>query len=521
MSAAQLKTESLAERLADVVGARHVRTDAETRAFYSQDIFSHGAHDAAIIVSPGSTAEVARIVAEAARAGAPIIARGAGMSYTGGYLPATPGAVMIDMARMNRILDISAENMLATVEAGCTWAALYDALKAKSLRTPFYGPLSGLTSTIGAGLSQHNAFLGAAANGASAESVVALKIVLADGGVLETARHFRHYGPDLTGIFLGDTGAFGVKAEATLRLIPYPEAEDYASFAFSTREGAIAAMSEFARKGLGAEVFGFDPSLQRVRMKRASLAADVKSLAAVVKNAKSLLGGVKEAAKIAVAGRDFVDEAEHSVHIACEGRSAAAVAADLDAARATAARAGGREIENTIPKVVRAAPFTPLNSIMGPEGERWAPVHGIVRHGDARAAWDAIDAYFASMQDRFERAGVYTGCLTTTLSTNAFLIEPVFYWRSSLAALHRATIDPQMLAKVKGFPPDPASDAVVGEARRAVIAIFQRFDAAHFQIGKTYPYQESLDPAAGALLQSLKSALDPARRVNPGSLGLN
>ncbi len=520
MSAAALKDDDLRAPYAAIVGAAHVRADAETCALFSQDIFSRAAHQAALVVSPGTIADLQRVVAEAARARRTIIPRGAGMSYTGGYLPAVDGAVMLDLTRMNRIVDISAENMTATVEAGCTWASLYEALKAKGLRTPFYGPLSGLVSTIGAGLSQHNAFLGASAYGASAESVVSLKVVLADGTLLETARHFRHWGPDLAGLFLGDTGAYGIKAEATLRLIPYPEAEDYASFAFSTRDAAIAAMADFSRNALGAEVFGFDPSLQRIRMKRASLAADVKSLAAVFRNAKSLIGGVAEAAKIAVAGRDFVDEAEYSVHIACEGRSAAAVAADLAAARKLAAKAGGREIENTIPKVVRANPFTPLNTIMGPEGERWAPVHGIVRHGDARQVWSDIDAYFAVMQDRFDASGVYTGCLTTTLSTNGFLIEPVFYWPSALEALHLATIEPGMLAKVKGFAADPAADALVTEARKGVIAIFARHGAAHFQIGKTYPYREGLGAAAWALVDSLKSALDPERRVNPGALGL-
>lgn len=521
MAVPMIDVDSLEHRFGAIVGRDHARSDEQTRAFYSQDIYSQAAHQAAIVVAPGSTGELQRVAVEAARVGAPIIARGAGMSYTGGYLPAARNVVMIDMTRMRRIIEISAENMTATVEAGCSWASLYEALKSKGLRTPFWGPLSGLFSTVGAGLSQHNAFLGAAANGPSAESVVGLKVVLADGAVLETARHFRHYGPDLTGLFLGDSGAFGVKAEATLRLMPYPPAEDYASFAFAVRDSAIAAMSAFSRQGLGAEVFGFDPSLQRVRMKRAGLAADVKSLAAVVMNAKSLIGGVKEAARIAVAGRDFVDDAEYSVHIVCEGRSMAGVAADLAAARAVALRAGGREIENTIPKVVRANPFAPLNTVVGPEGERWAPVHGIVRHSDAGAVWTAIDAFFDSLKDKFASAGVYTGCLTTTLSTNGFLIEPVFYWPSALSPLHRATVEPSALARIKEFPENPAADGVVAEARMGVIDIFRQFGAAHFQIGKTYPYRESLGPAADALLESLKSALDPARLVNPGALGLN
>ncbi|MBY0420796.1 MAG: hypothetical protein K2Q06_00730, partial [Parvularculaceae bacterium] len=291
--------------------------------------------------------------------------------------------------------------------------------------------------------------------------------------------------------------------------------------AFKRREDSAAAMSAIARDGIGAEVFGFDPNLQRVRLRRASLAADVKSLAAVVKGSKTLLSGVREAARIAVAGRDFVDDAEYSVHVVCEGRSEAAVSADLDAARAHAARSGGREIENTIPKVVRAQPFTPLNNIVGPEGERWAPVHGIVPHSKAIVVWDAIESLFESRRADLEREGVTTGFLTTTLSTNAFLIEPVFYWPSALDALHVATLEPQHRARLKGFDNKPSATALVNDLRAAVARLFLEHGAAHFQIGKTYLYREGRKETAWCVVEALKAALDPARRINPGALGLD
>ena len=76
--------------------------------------------------------------------------------------------------------------MVVTVEPGCTWAALDAALKPLGLRTPFWGPMSGLASTIGGGLSQLNAMLGAGHYGTSSESVVALTMVLGDGSILRT-----------------------------------------------------------------------------------------------------------------------------------------------------------------------------------------------------------------------------------------------------------------------------------------------------------------------------------------------
>ena len=85
--------------------------------------------------------------------------------------------------------------------------------------------------------------LGAGHYGTSSESVVALTVVLADGSILRTGARgpdgdtpfYRHYGPDLTGLFCGDSGVFGVKAEIVLRLIKNPPAhEGYASFSFAT-----------------------------------------------------------------------------------------------------------------------------------------------------------------------------------------------------------------------------------------------------------------------------------------------
>lgn len=516
----------LKSSLAEAIGAAHVRDDAATRALFSQDVYGRAPHLAALVVAPGTLAELQRVAEIAARAGAVVVARGAGMSYTGAYLPAAPDAVMIDMRRMNRILSISADDMTVVVEAGATWMALYDALKAKGLRTPFYGPLSGFSSTVGGGLSQGNALLGASKYGSSSDSVVALKIVAADGRLIDTGSvnarpaFFRHYGPDLAGIFLGDAGALGIKAEATLRLIEAPAAEGFASFSFKSRDQTIAAASAFARTGAFAEVFGFDPALQKVRMKRASLASDVKALASVVKGQKSILAGVREAARIAVAGRDFVEADEYSLHVVAEGRHDAAVAADLARARDIARRVGGREIENTIPKVVRAAPFAPLNNMIGPDGERWAPVHGVLAHSVAPRAWAAIDACFAAFAPRFEKAGVTTGCLVTTLSTNAVLIEPVFYWPSALDRIHRATVEHWLLDRIDEFAPNPVADALVDEARKRVARIFLEHGAAHFQIGKTYLYREGRAADAYALLQSIKAALDPQGRLNPGALGL-
>jgi FAD/FMN-containing dehydrogenase len=519
---------SLKAQLAQIVGPDFVQDDEKLRALMSEDIWDRGGM-ASLVVAPGDLDEASRAVAVAARNGAAILPRGGGMSYTGGYAAKEPGGVVFDMRRMNTIVSIDETNMTVTVQAGATWAALHEALKPRGLRTPFWGPLSGISSTIGGGLSQNNAFFGAGQYGTTAESVVSITVVLADGTVLRTgtaaraggAPFYRFDGPDAAGLFMGDCGAFGLKAEATFRLMRAPEHEGWASFSFTQPEPCARAMADVARAGLACEAFGFDPALARLRLKRASLLADAGALAKVVTSQKSVLAGLKEGAKMALAGRSFLDEGDYSLHVVAEGRSKAGVEHDLAAIRAIVKTHGGEEVENTIPKVIRANPFTPLNNVLGPEGERWVPIHGIVRLGDAAACWSALDAAFAARRAALDAIGATTGYLITTLSTNAFLIEPVFFWPEERFALHEATVEPHYLAKLPKLPQNPAATDIIVAMRQDILDVFQRFGAAHFQLGRTYPFAQTRAPEALATLRAFKRAVDPENRMNPGVLGLS
>jgi FAD/FMN-containing dehydrogenase len=324
--------------LAQIVGSEGVREDLESRKLHSQDIWSVAAETVDLVVAPTSLDELSRVIATASESGYAIAPRGAGMSYTSAYIPVKPRSLSLDLSRMDRILDIDPDDMTVTVEAGCTWSALNEALATKGLRTPFWGPMSGLTSTVGGGLSQLNAMLGAGHYGTSSESVVGLTIVLADGRVLRTgarsagsaAPFYRHYGPDLAGLFCGDSGVFGVKAEITLRLIRRPKHEGFVAFSFKTGKDLLLAMGEMARADVASETCAFDPGLTRVRMKRASIAADLKTLGSVIANEKSLGKGLMSAAKIAVSGRNIVEADDYSVHVICDGRSQPGVAADVE-----------------------------------------------------------------------------------------------------------------------------------------------------------------------------------------------
>jgi FAD/FMN-containing dehydrogenase len=388
--------------------------------------------------------------------------------------------------------------------------------------------LSGGVATVGGTLSQNGILWGSARHGASPESVLGLDVVLASGALLSTGSagsvgfkpFFRHYGPDLTGPFLGDAGALGIKARATLRLIRRPRAAATASFGFPSHVAMAEAMSEIARENLVSECFGMDPELQRQRMKRTSLAADVKALAGVLTSAPGLLEGAKGAAKVVAAGRSFLDGVDFSMHTCVEGRGESDVTSAMREVRDLCRGLGAREVADTIPKVLRGDPFVPLSSSIGPLGERWAPVHGVVALSDAVATWSAVRALFDSHREALNRHAVVIGVLTAIAGPTALVIEPVFYWPGPRTPYHQRLLDPPTLARFTDFPDHPEASALVADLRARLLELFRERGAAHMQIGKAYPYRASRAPESWRLLESLKDALDPNRRMNPGALGL-
>ncbi len=516
---ATLAEANIAERLAQT-GAEVV-ADEHNLDFYAHDIYARGA-DLAAVVRPADKHQLAAAVKIATDAGHAVIPRGGGMSYTGGYTSDNPGAVLFDLAGMDRIISVNEADMTVTVEAGCTWAALHKALSPQKLRTPMWGTLSGLKATIGGGMSQNGIFWGTTRYGTAVQSCTALEVVLADGTLLSVgSQHTRPYGPDLTGLFLSDTGALGIKATITLRLIREADAHGFASFSFDDHDSWFAAASAIDRRGIATECFGFDPYLNAIRMKRDSLTSDAKQLVGMMKKQGGMLNALKEGARVVAAGRDFIDGAKYSLHVLAEGRIQAAADADIALAREIVAGQGGCEVENTIPKIIRANPFGPLNSILGPDGERWAPIHGLVSHSRSQECFEAFRTLFADYADEMERLGVHYGTLIAAVGGAGMVIEPCLYWPDARNPLIEHTIEPGHLKKVPKLAGNSEAWALTAKLKQAIVNIFHHHGAAHFQIGRTYRYRDSLDARADALLQAVKREVDPRGLMNPGSLGLN
>ncbi|MEM7702319.1 MAG: FAD-binding oxidoreductase [Pseudomonadota bacterium] len=497
-------------------------TDAASLALFSHDVLSSGNEPLAVF-RPSSVEELAKGVDAATRAGIAIVPRGGGMSYTGGYLYEGGDHILVDTVGLDEILEINEEDMTVTVEAGCSWDKLHRALQPMGLRALAWGTLSGIRASVGGGMSQNGLFWGAR-NGSAVDSALSLDVVLADGTIVSTgSEFFRPFGPDLTGLFLADCGAFGVKARVTLKLVREATAFAYGSFSFDDADALLTAMSAIAREELAAESFAFDPFLQSQRMQRDSLAKDAKQLGNMLK-AQAKSGGVfkamKEGAKVALAGRSFLDDVPFSLHCIAEGRHQGAVDADMARAIEIVREAGGTVVENSIPKILRANPFPPPNSMLGPNGERWVPVHGFLPHSKLVAGWERLQKLWDDNAEAMERLGVETGALIAATGRSSCLIEPVFFWPGQHNPLHHEAIEKDHMAKLKAAPDSPEANALVMELRAQVIAIFKDMGAIHLQIARSYPLKESHDAAGWDMLTALKAQVDPQGLMNPGSLAL-
>ncbi len=519
-------SDSFKNELKRIVGAEHVLNSSEELDFYSSDIFDQKVL-AELVVQPGTPEEVAAAVGLCTAAGYAVVPRGGGLSYTSGYLPIRAQSVIFDLARLNRIIEINAEDMYVTVEAGVTWHQLYEALRPLGLRTPYWGTVSGFHATIGGGLSQGSTHFGSAEFGPSGDSCLGLEVVIADGSIVKTGSaatphrpspFFRSYGPDLTGLFLNDTGALGFKVRATMKLIKAPPHQRYASIAFETIEQQMGAMAEVSRNRLASECGGWNPALvRRFGSADTAIQEDLKYLAGVLKTG-SLLGGIRDVAKIALAGRRAWQDDVYLMHVTTDEFSSAAADEKAKAVEKIAATFGGKMIPASYPRAHRGRPFADMTEQARTE-ERTVPTHGIAPHSRAIEMAKNVHDIFAAHAELLERQGITWSLISSTLGTSATLVEPLIYYPDKRGA-HYARIPKPGKQPPSFGEADPATIEALRTVRRAVGQMFMKNGCAHLQIGKSYPYKEGRAPETWALLKGIKDIVDPKGLINPGSLGL-
>jgi glycolate oxidase len=237
----------LIDELRAIVGDGACRTDADTRALHGVDALKRGGHLPDLVVFPATTADVAGIVRACARHRAPMVPRGAGTGYTGGAVPVR-GGVVISLARLDRILDIDEDNLLAVVEPNVVTGHLQRAVEAVGLFYP-PDPASLDESTIGGNIAECAGGPRAFKYGTTRQYVLALEAVLPNGDVVRTGSKAvkNVVGYDLTRLLVGSEGTLAIVTQATLRLVPLPPCRETLRATFASVADSARAVSTIVR----------------------------------------------------------------------------------------------------------------------------------------------------------------------------------------------------------------------------------------------------------------------------------
>jgi FAD/FMN-containing dehydrogenase len=496
-------------------------------ALYGSDVFYTSPHLPAAVVRPATEETVQALVRLAVAHHLSLAIRGAGLSYSDAYLARNARTVLVDMRGLDKVVEVNATDRYVTVQAGVTWESLAAALKDTGLRTPFWGTFSGKYATVGAALSQGAKFFGSGDRGISAESVLGMRVVTGDGDLVVTGSaatphdpspFWRNYGPDLTGIFLADTGAFGIKTQATLQLIPAPTEVEVASFSFDRAQEMLTAMTAIGSELLASECFALDPLSVRLRMKSEGLDEDLRLFMSVVSQQRSRLGALRDAAKLALHGRRYLDDVGFLMNVVTEGRMPGEAATKLQRARALARAQGGEEVPGSIPRIMRAQPFRKLNRLLGVEGERIAWTHTVMPNSRAVAAYEATDAIFEAHAPALRAHGISWGYLISANGPSGLGLETLTYFPGEALPIHAHYIDPEHFKRLPRQAANPEALAAVEALSVAVVEAWSGMGGVHLQIGRKYPYLRTRLPATRALVGGLKSRLDPHRIFNLGVL---
>jgi FAD/FMN-containing dehydrogenase len=510
------------------VGVANVMIDAATRELFSVDFSERLLGTAAAIVRPGSTAEVAELLRTARTHGVALVPRGGGMSYTLGAAP-FDGAVIVDMTRMNRVVQLDVANRHVTVETGITWAELNAALFSTGLRPRFFGTMSGLRATVGGGLGNNATGHG---QGDINDDLLGLQVVLPDGRVLDTGARatsidapvVRNYGPDFTGLFVHDAGALGIKTQATFRLHPRPARFAVAAWGFGDEGTLVDAICAVGRLGVATDVMGFGTYHHKVFANQPKPPPEEakKFAKAVMAGAGGGLPGLARLAQIARPGAlQALLKHTHSLTVITDGATQGIADASLDLVLDALRPFGGKSLPPALGIGIRTQLFPPIDQLItGIDGECCFPSNCTVPLGKAREAIGAIDAFFRENEALMQKHGVFATRIFLTVK-DLFGVEPIIYWRDAMNPLRADVLAPHRREALLKVPSNPQARAVALDLRRRLVDVIERVGGAHYQIGKFYPYREALQNAeAWQMLSTLKNQLDPDHLLNPGALGL-
>ncbi len=245
--------------LRGIVGRAHVLTGADA-APYGRDWLGKYAWRPLAVVRPADTDEVARVMRVLARAGLAVVPVGGNTGLAGGTL--ADGAVMVSLARMNRLREINPRARVAVAEAGLVLSRLHEAAAGHGLSFPMTFGARG-SCMIGGMLSTNAGGSNVLRHGNMRALCLGLEVVLADGRVcdLMSALYKDNTGYDLRDLFIGAEGTLGVITAAVLKLVPAPRAHATAMVGLAGLAPALDLLNRLqAATGGAVEAFEYMPA---------------------------------------------------------------------------------------------------------------------------------------------------------------------------------------------------------------------------------------------------------------------
>ncbi len=238
--------EQVIRELQQVCGRQYVLTDKADRICYSYDA-TQRQFLPDVVVHPADTEAVSRIMRIANRHTIPVFPRGAGSGFTGGSLP-TSGGIVLGLTRLDRIIDIDEENLVATVEPGVVTGDFQKAVEAVGLFYP-PDPASLGFSTLGGNVAECAGGPRCVKYGVTKDYILGLEIVTPTGDILKTGGSTMKgvVGYDLTKLICGSEGTLAVITKIIIKLLPLPEAKKTMLVMFDSIDGAARSVSAIIR----------------------------------------------------------------------------------------------------------------------------------------------------------------------------------------------------------------------------------------------------------------------------------
>lgn len=515
MAPATIDLVAVREALARALGPTHVSDGVLDRLAYGHDTWpvalkAPGATgwQPDLVAWPGSAGEVADAVRIAAAAGLPIIPVGGLSGIVGGAL-AVRGGLVLDLLRLNRVLEVDELSGLVRTEAGILGANLEEALAGHGLTTGHL-PQSGHSSTVGGWIAHRAAGIASTKYGKIESILRGVRVVLADGSILETrVAPASATGPALQSLFLGAEGTLGVVVEATLAVQPLPAERRWVAYGFQVADPADgpgvladgrAADGTTADATIAANPIAADPAdaaflriLEVVRrvLRRGYRPAIVRAYDPA--EATPLL------ARAGLAG-DAVAGTRALLIVGAEGEEPL-VAAELAAVAREAVAAGGEDL-GVGPAEAWAAHRFDTSWLVG-------AVRGEGSIGDAlevAATWSRLPAVYVAMRAAMRKACGPGGAVVAHLSH-------AYPDGGNLYMIFRTEQDSERAA-IEHYP------VVVDAALGACLAAGGTVSHHHgIGLAKARWFEREVGPVGLSVIRRQKAALDPAGILNPGKLG--